>query len=261
MIDCHCHMLPGIDDGAGDLEQALRMALVALESGVTDTVLTPHHNDGSYFNLRDDIVSSVNSFQKVLDSKGIKLRVHPGSECYVMPELPDHLQSGIACTYANRRRAVLLELPKSTLPAGTEAIIEQIAYLGIVPVIAHPERNSVLCNEPKRIQDWFERGWKFQLTNQSCSGEFGEQIQTICYDWIERGWIQFVASDAHRSKGRSPDMRAGVRQIEEWFGEEVAQLLSHDNPSHLIRGEPIQDIPATCKQQKHNIGKRFIFWR
>ena len=250
-------MLPGIDDGAKDLEQALRMASVAVDSGVTDIILTPHHNDGSYFNLRDDIASSVQSFQNVLDFKHIKLNVHPGSECHVMPELPDHLQSGIACTYANNNRAVLVELPKNTLPTGAEAIIEQVAYLGLVPVIAHPERNSILCNEPKRLQDWFERGWKFQLTNQSCSGQFGEQIQDVCRDWIGRGWIQFIASDAHRSKGRSPDMHKGVNKIAEWYGEEAATLLSRDNPGRLIRGEVIVDMPAQASRRKPG---GFRFW-
>lgn len=250
MIDCHCHILPGIDDGAGDLNQAMDMARVAVDSGVTDILLTPHHNDGMYFNLREDIVRAVDTFQRILKNVDIDLRVHPGAECHVTPELPEHLQSGIACTYANRRQAVLLELPKHTLPNGSEAIIEQVAYLGLIPVIAHPERNSVLSQDPKRMQDWFERGWKFQLTNQSCSGQFGEAIQDTCYDWLARGWIHFIASDAHRSTGRSPDMRKGVAQIAEWFGEEAALLLSTENPGRLLRGEAIADMPTSPTRRK-----------
>ena len=178
-----------------------------------------------------------------------------------MPELPEHIERGIACTYANRRRAILLELPKNNLPTGAEAIIEQVAYLGLLPIIAHPERNSVLCNQPERVRDWHERGWKFQLTNQSVSGDFGEPIQDTCYDWLAKGWIHFIASDAHRSKGRSPDMRKGVEQIAKWFGDEAAQLLSHDNPGRLIRGEAIQDMQVVQEQKKSSKGRRFKFWR
>ena len=261
MIDCHCHMLPGCDDGAKDLQHALNMATVAVESGVSDILLTPHHNDGLYINTCENIVSSVARFQQALDQATIPLKVHPGSECHVMPELPGHIESGIACTYANRHRAILLELPKNTLPTGAEAIIEQVAYLGLQPIIAHPERNSILCKDPERLRDWFERGWKFQLTNQSVSGEFGEDIQNTCYSWLAQGWIQFIASDAHRSKGRSPDMRKGVDQIAKWFGDEAAQLLSKDNPGRLIRGEPIQDMPVTRKAKKQPKGNRFKFWR
>lgn len=178
-----------------------------------------------------------------------------------MPELPEQLESGIACTYANRRQAVLLELPKNNLPTGAEAIIEQVAYLGLQPIIAHPERNAILCKEPDRLRDWYERGWKFQLTNQSVSGDFGEPIQQTCYDWLTKGWIHFIASDAHRSKGRSPDMRKGVEQIEKWFGVEAAQLLSRDNPGRLIRGEPIHDMPAMQGKPKSPNRKRFWFRR
>jgi protein-tyrosine phosphatase len=261
MIDCHCHMLPGIDDGSKELQQSLRMATVAVESGVTEILLTPHHNDGMYFNLCEDIVKGVENFQSELDEAAIALKVHPGSECHVVPELPEHLQSGIACTYANRQRAVLLELPKHTLPTGAEAIIEQVAYLGLQPVIAHPERNAILCQQPDRLEDWFERGWTFQLTNQSCSGQFGEDIQDTCYYWLERGWIHFIASDAHRSKGRSPDMRKGVEQIEQWFGKSAAELLSHDNPARLIKGESIHNMPATFSKKKTRKRRGFRFWR
>lgn len=262
MIDCHCHMLPGIDDGAHDVEQALRMASVAVQSGVSDIILTPHHNDGMYVNLCEDIINSVSSFQLILDQSGIALRVHPGSELHVVPELPEHLEAGIACTYANKNKSVLLELPKHTLPTGAEQIIEHVAYLGLTPVIAHPERNSILCNEPQRLEDWHARGWKFQLTNQSVSGEFGKPIQDVCRYWMERGWIQFIASDAHRSKGRSPDMRKGVEQIEAWFGEPAATLLSRDNPGRLIKGEPIVDMAVDPQKKAKSRGKkRFWFWR
>jgi protein-tyrosine phosphatase len=257
MIDCHCHMLPGLDDGAKSLDIALEMASVATSSGVSDILLTPHHNDGLYLNSREEILSRVKAFQEELDCEGLPLKIYPGSECHVVPELPDHLEKGIACTYADQNRAVLLELPKNALPLGAEQIIEQVEYLGFQPVIAHPERNSVLCREPERIRDWFERGWKFQLTNQSCSGEFGEGIQKVCYQWLKHGWIHFIASDAHRSAGRSPDMRKGVNQISEWFGEEVATLLSCDNPGRLISGEAIVDMPRATVRQKR---KGFRLW-
>jgi len=258
MIDCHCHMLPGLDDGPKSIDAALKMASVATNSGVSDILLTPHHNDGLYSNSREEIISRVEMFQGSLDQKGIPLRVHPGSECHVVPELPDDLQNGIACTYADQHRAVLLELPKNILPIGAEQIIEQVEYLGLQPVIAHPERNSVLYREPERVQNWFERGWKFQLTNQSCSGEFGLGVQKVCYQWLKRGWVHFIASDAHRSDGRSPDMRKGVNQITDWFGEEVAVLLSRDNPGRLILGETIVDMPVTTFRHARR-GLRF--WR
>ncbi|MEE9447209.1 MAG: CpsB/CapC family capsule biosynthesis tyrosine phosphatase, partial [Arenicellales bacterium] len=237
------------------LAHSLEMAQVAVDSGTTEIILTPHHNDGMYLNLKDDVIKAVNDFQLALDQNNIALKIHPGSELHVMPELPEHLESGMACTYANKNKAVLLELPKHTLPTGAENIIEQVAYMGLTPIIAHPERNSALCADPEILREWVQSGWKFQLTNQSCSGQFGEAIQDACYYWLERGWIHFIASDAHRTQGRSPDMRKGVKQIADWFGDEVAQLLSYDNPKSLIEGGVIMnmnvpDKPASKKVKK-----------
>jgi protein-tyrosine phosphatase len=87
---------------------------------------------------------------------------------------------------------------------------------------------------------------------------FGESIQKVCHQWLTRGWIHFIASDAHRSAGRSPDMREGVDQISDWCGEEVAMLLSQDNPERLIRGEAIEDMPRVAVRRKR---KGFRFWR
>lgn len=248
-------MLPGIDDGAKSIPHALEMAAVAVQSGMTEIILTPHHNDGMYVNQREDIIDACARFQRELDRAAVPLVVHPGSELHVVPELPEHLKRGIACTYANQNRAVLLELPKHTLPGGSEQIIEQIAYMGLTPVIAHPERNSVLCSEPERIREWVERGWKFQLTNQSCSGEFGKEIQKVCRYWLAHGWINFIASDAHRVRGRSPNMRKGVQQIASWFGDDAAYLLADENPRRLLVGESIVSMPAQLRGVK-KWGKR-----
>lgn len=261
MIDCHCHLLPGIDDGARDMPYALEMAKVAVQSGTTEMILTPHHNDGMYFNILDDVIEGVERFQLALDAEKIPLKLHPGSELHVVPELPEQVTNGIACTYANKNKAALLELPKNSLPLGAEQIIEQIAYLGITPIIAHPERNSVLCHKPEIMKMWFERGWKFQLTNQSISGQFGQVIQDACYFWLSQGWIHLIASDAHRSQGRSPDMRKGVEQLRSWFGSEVALLLSDCNPRQLIEGIEMTDMPIINQGSERKEKKWFAMWK
>ncbi len=243
MIDCHCHLLPGIDDGAGDLNTALVMARVAVEAGIESILVTPHHNDGAYTNSRNQIRARVVDFDGALRKNKIPLQVYPGSELHIVPELLSELQSGQAMTYADLGKAALLELPKGFIPQGAWEIIESVSYLGIRPVLAHPERNAAFCQNPDLLGQWFERGCTFQLTTQSCTGLFGKEIQQVCQYWIQKGWVHFVASDAHRPKRRSPDMRDGVEQIRLWGGDEVAHMMSYENPRRLTIGEPILSLP------------------
>jgi protein-tyrosine phosphatase len=245
MIDCHCHLLPGIDDGANNREDTLAMARRAVEAGITAVVCTPHHLNGVYNNRAVDIVGAVRDAGRLLDGEGISLTLYPGSELHLVPELPGRIDAGEALTYNDRGKAALVELPKTTIPLGTETILEQLLHRGITPVIAHPERNLALANGGDLLGEWIGWGCKAQLTAQSCRGDFGERLSRLCRAWLERGWIHVIASDAHRPRGRSPDKLAAGRDVlAEWLGDEAATLLTEGNPGRLLAGEDLVSLPA-----------------
>lgn len=238
VIDCHSHILPGIDDGAKDPAMALAMARVAAGAGTQRMICTPHHLNGVFGNSRQTILKAVAQLRERLAEADIPLMLNPGSELHLVPELPAQLLDGTALTYNDRGKAALVELPKTTVPVGTDTILEQLLYRGITPVIAHPERNGELVRHPNRVGEWVDWGCKLQLTAQSCSGDFGERRQTLCRRWSERGWVHLIASDAHRPEGRSPDtLFAGRAAIADWLGETTAELLTVDNPQKLLDGE------------------------
>lgn len=242
MIDCHNHTLPGIDDGAHDVEMALDMARYAVKHGIQTVVCTPHHLNGVFTNTRLDVLEAVAALREYLAEAGIPLQVVPGSELHIVPELPDRILAGDALTYADRGKSALVELPKRTVPTGTETILERLLYNDITPVIAHPERNGELLCDPDRLTDWVSWGCKVQLTAQSCTGEFGKNIQHQCRRWCESGAVHLIASDAHRSRGRVPTLVPGCAQLVEWIGEEAAEVLGMTNPSRLIGGEELLSI-------------------
>jgi protein-tyrosine phosphatase len=250
MIDCHCHILPGIDDGARDMDHALAMARKAVASGITDIIATPHHLNGVYSNPRKSILKAVTALRRRLAEEETPLNIYPGSELHLVPELLSQLEQGEAMTYADLGKAVLVEFPKHMIPTGSEQILENLLYQGLTPVIAHPERNSTLCMDGERIGDWVAQGCKLQLTSQSCAGDFGRSIQAISRCWCERGWVHLIASDAHRTEHRAPDMRAGAAKIEAWLGSEAAELMSIDNPARLRNGEALASVPPVQKRQK-----------
>ena len=258
MIDCHCHILPGIDDGSKTMEQSLAMARRAVESGITHTAATPHHLNGVYMNSRSSILDAVAQLSRALEAEGIPLKIIPGSELHLVPELVNQVELGEAMTYANLGKAVLVEFPKHSIPTGAEQILENLIYRDITPIVAHPERNSELRRNTNKVGDWVEMGCKLQLTAQSCSGEFGGQMQELCRQWCLQGWVHLIASDAHRVEGRAPDMRAGVREVSSWMGEQAATELSEGNPRRLLSGRDIKQVepPANARQR----GKKRSFF-
>ncbi len=250
MIDCHNHTLPGIDDGAHDMEMAMEMAQCAVKDGIDTIVCTPHHLNGVFSNDRQAVLEHVDALRTALAEAGIPLAVLPGSELHLVPPLPARILEGDALTYADHGRAALVELPKHIVPIGTETILEQLLYQKITPVIAHPERNSELIRQPDRLAEWVGWGCKAQLTAQSCSGAFGKQIQAQCQRWCREGMVHLIASDAHRPHGRAPILTAGIAILCEWLTEQAVEILSITNPRKLTAGEPLLSIePAPVKRK------------
>lgn len=261
MLDCHNHTLPAIDDGAHDLEMALKMARVAVKNGIKAVILTPHHLNGVFSNSRKSVLKQVIDFRGRLAENAIPLDVYPGSELHLVPEIVSQVLEGEALTFADKGKAALVELPKRTVPTGTEAILGKLIYHGITPVIAHPERNSDLAKDPARLMEWVDWGCKIQLTAQSCAGDFGEPIQDLCERLCRSGVVHLIASDAHRADGRAPNLEPGYEQVTEWIGHEPADLMTQGNPSRLLYGEPLLtpeiEEPERRAQTKSRLGRLF----
>lgn len=237
--DLHCHMLPAIDDGAKDLAQSLAMARMAVEDGIRTAVMTPHHLNGVYRNRAADVLGAVSALREALLAEGIGLKILPGAELHLVPELPAELAAGQAMTLGNQGRAVLVELPVHTVPIGSEHILEQIISQGLVPIIAHPERNTQLRREPALLEDWVAMGCLGQVTAQSCTGQFGPKVQEASRYMVQRGLIHVAASDAHRDRRRTPQLSAGRAQIAAWTNAATAQLMTQTFPTLLARGETV----------------------
>lgn len=238
-IDLHCHMLPGIDDGAKTTEQALAMARQAQADGIRTVVLTPHHLNGVYLNPADQVRQAVLAFKKLALAHGIGIRLLPGSELHLVPELPDALARGQAMTLADRGRAVLVELPVFTVPVGADQILDDLLAMGLTPVIAHPERNRALAEDPRRLGEWIDRGCLGQVTAQSCTGAFGSRSQQAAQTMIGNGWIHVMASDAHRDLRRIPQLSPGRDMVANWTSPELARLLVRTYPKALITGQEV----------------------
>lgn len=240
MIDLHSHILPGLDDGARDWEQALAMARMAAEDGVRTIVCTPHWEVGRFDNRRPQILSAFEEFQKKVKEEGIPLTLYPGSELRLDVSLSARVQSGEVLTLNDGGRYILLELSGETLPDNLEDFIFRFQLDGITPVISHVERNKAFREDAGRLYRLVQSGVLTQLTTFSLLGQAGEEIRKFSLLLLEHRMVHVLATDAHGLRTRSPRLSEGFEIVKAVLGEEKAMEMVDGIPGRIIRGEPVE---------------------
>ncbi len=232
MIDIHCHLIPAIDDGARDLEESLELLRMAAEDGIKRMVLTPHFHLGRYDNTKASIESEFSKLKQAVKDEAIELELASAAEVRLDSELLFLLQKDLIPLYGTfeGQQYMLLELPHSFIPPGTLEFVRYMVEQKITPVIAHPERNRELLTTPETIGTLANAGCWFQITAGSIIGQFGERSQQVAEYYINKGFVNLVASDAHNIKHRPPILSQARAKVVELVGEELAQKLFWQNP-------------------------------
>lgn len=239
MIDLHVHILPGVDDGAANIETSVMMAQMAAADGIDIVVATPHVLKGAFDNNREDIRLQVDDLQGRLVQQGVKLQVRPGAEYYLEVDLPELMAKGELLTL-NDSGYLLVELPATLVPEHTGQVLYELQLQGAMPVIAHPERNAGFMRCPQLLQDLIDRGVLAQVTAASVTGVFGRTVRQTALSFIEKGLVQVLASDAHSLNGRAPVLARAADEVSRYWGRDVAQALVKDNPLSILEGSPLE---------------------
>ena len=232
MIDLHSHLLPGIDDGASSLAEALALAQMAVDDGISHITLTPHIHTGRFDNDISTISPVFSAFRKAIEQAGLPLTLAIAGEVRISDELLLHIPQKKVPFLGEWRgkKVLLLELPHSHIPPGSEKLVKWLLNQGIVPMIAHPERNKDILRNFDLINPFVEMGCLFQLTAMSVSGNFGRQSEQRSVQMLEKGWVTILATDAHNIKHRPPVLSEGFEAAKKIIGEESARALVVDNP-------------------------------
>lgn len=238
MIDVHLHILPGVDDGPATLSDALSLARSLVQEGVHMAVATPHYNDEYQQLPAREIIGRVGDLQRELDRNGIPLRLLAGHEALIQPGLAADVQSGRLATL-NGSRYLLLELWNSTWLPETERVIFELRALGVVPVLAHPERYSFIQQDSNRLKALLEQGMLAQLTAGSLVGMQGNTARKCAETLLKRGLINCIASDAHGPGRRPPAIRQGMLAAERIVGRLQAAQLIEAYPAALVQNQPL----------------------
>ncbi len=235
MIDIHCHILPGIDDGPSTLDAALALAQACVDDGITHAVLTPHVFPGRFENRRSSIEEDFERFAARLQAAQIALSISWAGEVRLTPEVLDLLARGELPFLGQvaGQKTMLLEMPDGQIPLGSDRFVRHMLAHGVRPVIVHPERNRAVMEQPDRLRVFIEQGCYVQVTAGSLVGQFGPKAQATANALLDLGWVHAVASDAHNLSGRRPRMRDAAAWLTEHHGAALARQLTVLGPAGL----------------------------
>lgn len=237
MIDIHCHLLPGIDDGASDMAESIALINMAINDGIKRIVITPHLHFGRFDNTLPVIQKVFNELLAEVSKENLDVELAFAAEVRLDSEMLMLLANKNLPLYGevDGQQYMLLEFPHSHIPVGADKLVSYLKKRNITPVIAHPERNRDLLKSPDKINQFVRMGCWFQVTASSITGGFGESCQQLAFEYIEKGIIQIVASDAHNLKRRPPLLSEAKGIVADKFGIETAQALFIENPTSITQ--------------------------
>jgi protein-tyrosine phosphatase len=236
MIDLHAHILPGLDHGARDWDEALQMCRIAVDDGITVMAATPHVSE-DYPNAIEPILAATDELRRRLADAAIPLEIVAGGDYHIRPDLaPENV-----LTLNRNGRYFLLEFPYEVIPPNASAFVEVLVKKrGLAPVITHPERIYSLHGREARLETMVQKGALVQVTGESITGAFGPGCRQSAEWMLGKGLVHIIASDAHWADARPPLLSASRAAAARIVGEEAARKLVEDNPRAIIEG---RDLP------------------
>jgi protein-tyrosine phosphatase len=239
MVDIHCHILPDVDDGSKSWEMTAEMCRVAVRDDITHIVATPHCN-GEFEYDRERYTAMLG---RLHDAGNGKLKFSLGCDFHFSY---DNIQDALAHPRRytiGESQYLLVEFSDYGIPAGVHQNLLSLSSCGMVPIITHPERNSILLRKPEMVLEFAEQGCLVQVTANSFTGFWGGQAKNMAEWLLKCEAVHVVASDAHDFARRKPTLSEAHAQIAELAGKGTADALVSNNPAAIVAGK---SLPKRC---------------
>lgn len=250
MIDIHSHILPSIDDGSRDMDMSIDMAKLYIGNGFKKIVATPHYIEGLENSSRSNNRIKLKELQANLREEGIGLEVYMGHEVMISLDLIKKLKDGFISSL-NGSKYVLIELPMYDIPLYTENVFYNLQLMGYVPILAHPERNLKIIEDPNILLRYVRSGVLAQLNLPSLEEKYGRDVKNTAKILLRHNLIHFVSSDAHSSSRRSPEVSDAIKILKTLVGEGQFRKLTSINASLVLEGKSIEiETPIEYKSKK-----------
>ncbi len=244
MIDIHCHIIPGVDDGSSDFAESIAMGENAAACGVTDIIVTPHCNiPGSYGNYAGPgYESGFLELERLFKDNGIELKLHRGMEVFGDDNVPELLDEGLLLTLAGSRY-MLIEFPFDDDMWRVRDILRAVMHRGITPIVAHPERYYAVNDDIGFALDWADMGCFLQINRTSLLGPIAAPETQTARALMDEGAVHFVATDAHGVFSRTTGLLDAYEFISRRYSPDWADILTFENPKRVLENRRILRLP------------------
>lgn len=238
LVDTHCHLHPGLDDGPQDMEEAWELCRIAWHDGVRVVAATAHQNPQWPLATAERIRSSTHELRARLAEAQIPLEVHPCGEVMIGPELLDEWYSGRLVSIGDMGRYLLIEMPH-TVFLDIRELAGELMDAGVRPILAHPERYFDLWHRPDLMVELIRSGCLMQVCATGVLSP-DQRTQRQLRSWLESDWVHLVASDGHSVGSRRPELAAAFERVANWTDAGVAERLFCANGMAVMQGQSLE---------------------
>lgn len=246
MIDIHSHILPGVDDGADDYEQSLKMVAEAYQQGITGIVATPHFRGRDQ--KRELIKTRLQKLQTKVEAAGLPVDIFPGAEITIRSDLA-HRLSQDKLIFLNQGSYLLLELPFDRIPDYTEDLFYDLGVMDCRIIIAHPERCQPILENPELLLSLLDKDGVFaQLNVGSLVGKNGAPIKRLAEELVRRNMVHFLATDSHSAKPNRCVFQQAEKILKELGSDYGSQF--RENARRVIENKPLDAAQPRVEKKK-----------
>lgn len=237
-VDIHSHVLPGIDDGAQDIEISTKMLQIASDNGIQHIVLTPHYKPMHHNADKKELLMLTDKLREKVEEEGLEIKFYNGNELYYHSEALAELENDKVFSMADSSYILVEFGPMDELDYIRNGLY-QLLSSGYRPIVAHVERYRKLLSNQEAVGDIIEMGCYIQVNAGSIMGEAGYQAKSFTRRLLKSRLVHFVATDAHNFDNRGPFLKDCAKYISRKHGNDYMQSLLCTNPAKIIANEYI----------------------
>ena len=233
-IDMHCHILPGVDDGAQNLEETRKMLQIAFNEGTRLIIATPHHHPRRGHKRPEILNKQLRLVRAEAAKISDKFRIYLGTEVFFGQDVPEKINRGEILTM-NKRNTVLLEFSPSDSYDYIRQGVQQVQMTGNQVIIAHAERYQCLLDDIGYAEELCDMGASIQVNAGSIIGDGGRRAKRFVKELMDEDMVFGVGTDAHGVQTRAPKMKKAADYVKKKYGEEYMRRIFFDNAATLLR--------------------------
>ena len=233
-IDMHCHILPGVDDGAKDMEEMKEMLKIAYEENIRCIIATPHHHPRRGKESPAILRKQAAILREAAHSIDENFRVYLGTEIYFCQEIVEKLKQEEVLTM-NKRNYVLVEFSPSETFSYIRQSLQQIQFSGYEVILAHVERYHCIAEDIELAEQLWEMGIHLQVNSGSIIGNSGRKLKKFVKQLLKEELVFCVGTDAHDTKKRAPRMKKAAEYVKKKYGETYMREIFYENPKKMLK--------------------------